>query len=63
MKVKELIEHLSKMDQEADVWFFDGDWTERPCTSVGPWIEQGQWSDAVGDYVMREFETPRVLLS
>lgn len=65
MKVKELIEQLSKMDQEADVWLYDGDWTEHPCSNVTPWLEQVEWPPTVnneGEVVMRTFETPRVLL-
>ena len=66
MKVRELIEELSKMNPEGDVWFFDGDWTEHPCNYVTSWTEQPKWPRSIrsdGELVMEKFETPRVLLS
>lgn len=63
MKVRELIEHLQNSDPEADVWFFDGDWTEHPCNSVTPWTHETRYvSSAPLRTEQIPFEVPRVLL-
>ena len=67
MKVRELIEQLSEMDPEAEVWLYDGEWAENPCYYVTSWPKTTIWenpSDLSNKSVVEEiFEVPRVLLS
>ncbi len=67
MKVRELIDQLSKMNPEADVWLYDGEWSENPCSHASSWLYTTTWENP-SDFTNKNkvevhFETPRVLLS